>query len=213
MQPQHDGLGCSASMWSRFKLTAERAKQLVHPAAESVVGKHGFTTGSFVVINQIYRAAFETLKQNGNLASGLLRADQGCVRHFSSLPLSPRWFSIDDDSVLGAPAHLNYMIDSMLTIYNEMRLHPSDRSGPPLASSNRKQASSRAPAGTGRESAAEVTEDDVISKVLRRCQHKDVITVKDMCACSRALRSNHREICRLFDYAQPAVLVSLTSSE
>ena len=199
----------SQHMWNSFHKVARESKEYVHRAGKQAVGKHGYTTGTFIVNNHFLLAAFGRLHGWRGDVRQLLQGDPATLAGLLASPEGGRmggWSTLSDEALSGAPAHLQHMVAGVLTVFGEMTLPPEQRAGPPLASAVRRplQRTHSDEDQTQRSNDAAVylsNDEALIKRALDRAKHRGVLKVTDMNAVRSSLRGNHVEICRLFDVA------------
>ena len=196
----------AAPLWEKVRLSAERAKSDAPSCAKGAIGKHCFTTTSHIMVCHLWSCAFRFVKERRNQARDILRGDTALLQaaRSSSLASCER---IPAGLVLSAPEHISYMMQSMLVIFNEMRLPLSQRSGGEciaVESAGRRRHRNLEIEPSGPALSPMTADQESLAVLLQRYQDRDVITVTDVNATltkRSGFRNNQAAICRLFDLA------------
>lgn len=122
--------GEAAGLWETFSTaTDEMAEELGRSkGAQIALEKHGYTSGSHVILNHLFVCSLQTLPRT---AHGLEMLLNGGAPLFSQgpPPLQRKWFELPTDALLTAPRHIHMMASNLVTIFNEMELPVHRRAG------------------------------------------------------------------------------------
>ena len=207
MQPSDSSQMRTLSSWRQFTSVVTKQEHIVHPAAKESLGKHGYTTGAFVINNQTLTGAFAILRESKADLEALLAGSEAVIQRLCNRPLGAGWFELRDDSMIGAAAHSQLLLSGVLTVFWEMTLDPADRAGPPLASTERQprkrtDRSSSSDLQPSQSVIAPLSDDEkLLKKVFERCQHKEYVSVADVNRYKHSARGNQAEVARIFDLA------------
>lgn len=107
---------------------------------------------------------------------------------------------------LAAPSHLDFMLSGILTCYNDMKLPPNQRAGPPSLEETRCQPSRRTTPSNFCEAnvLALSTDETALSIILQRfadAEHVTVTNANTALPSRLGFRSDQAALCRLFDLA------------
>ena len=191
-------------LWNKFRHCAEASKDDVPEFAAGAVGKYCFTTTSHIMACHLLEQSFLDTK-DGNLS--MLRSyDVTALETTAAAPMPVSMSEMPAELILAAPSHLDLMLAGVLTCFNEMKLPPAQRAGPPRLDENRCQPNRR-PNGSPPEAVAPLplSSDEVaLSMLLQRYEHAEYITVTNVNqTLPRKLKfpSHQQAICRIFDVA------------
>lgn len=173
-------------------------------------------------MEHVYTTAFAVAKANAAAMPAFGRGEAAAIRAVTAMPVAEQWFQLMPPSFIGAFEHLAGMVNSVVTVFNEMVLEPAERAGPPLASAAREArrrglgndsnvppvshsvpgayppvqpaAPARAEAG-----AAAGASNRLLATVLNRFFADGAVSVRNMNACCNRLRGAHDSIRCFFD--------------
>ena len=132
-------------LWNKFRHCAEASKDDVPEFAAGAVGKYCFTTTSHIMACHLLEQSFLDTK-DGNLS--MLRSyDVTALETTAAAPMPVSMSEMPAELILAAPSHLDLMLAGVLTCFNEMKLPPAQRAGPPRLDENRCQPNRRPSSG------------------------------------------------------------------
>ena len=138
--------------------------------------KYCFTTASHIMACHLLEQSFLDTK-DGNLS--MLRShDVTALETTAAAQIPGSMSEMPPELILAAPSHLDLMLAGVLTCFNEMKLPPAQRAGPPRLDENRCQPNRR-PNSSPAEALTPLplsTDEVALSMLLQRYEHTEYIT-------------------------------------
>ena len=121
----------ASNMWQQFHQAADTIAEDMGPSrgAGIALEKHGYTTGSHIILNHLFKCSMGALPASDEHVHGLLMGSGADVERAQREPLSNIWYEIQPSTMLSAPRHIFQMARSLVTIFNEMALPLEQRAG------------------------------------------------------------------------------------
>ena len=166
---QHPLQPARKELWRDLQVAAASAEEDSPSAAQLAAAKWGYTCGTHVIANHLFKCSFSTLPRSPQAYQELLDGSAQAIAS-TTTTLPDEWLRINDETFLGATRFLSHTMSSLHAIFAEMNLPVAQRAG------------TKAVAESGPpQTSTEIDQKEIVlGKALRRCKGKEYMVFKDI---------------------------------